>query len=210
MNVVPNRLLDEFVEGCRQVAAYGLVQCSSGNLSWRIGADHMLIKSSRSWLGEMTRDAIAVCRISDGKPLTDIKPSVEIGFHAGILRRRREMNVVLHFQSPFATVIACSRRKAINYNVIPEIAYYLGPVAAVPYLPPGSRSLAEAVISAMQTHDIIQLRNHGQVTVGKDLRLAIQNAVYFELACEILCQAGKEARAMPTKAAQCLRAAHIV
>ncbi len=170
----------------------------------------MLIKSSRAWLSEMTRDATAVCRISDGKPLTDITPSIEIGFHAGILRRRREMNVVLHFQAPYATTLACSRRKAINYNIIPEAPYYLGPIAEVPYLPPGSKALAEAVTYAMQTHNIVQLRNHGQVTVGKDFRQVIQNAAFFEMACEILCHAGKEARAMSAKAAQSLRTAHTV
>ena len=210
MKAISNRLLDEFAKGCRQVAAHGLVRCSSGNLSWRIGADRMLIKSSRAWLGEMTRDAIAVCRISDGKPQTDIAPSVEIGFHAGILRRRREMNVVLHFQTPYATALACSRQKSINYDVIPEIPFYLGPIAAVPYLPPGSKALSEAVALAMQTHDLVQLRNHGQVTVGRHFRQAIQNAVFFELACKILCHAGKEARAMSAKAAQNLRAAHTV
>lgn len=208
MNIVSNRLLDEFAEGCRQVAAHGLVRCSSGNLSWRIGTDCMLIKSSRSWIGEMTRDAIAVCRISDGKPLTAITPSVEIGFHAGILRRRREMNIVLHFQTPFATALACSRQKTINYNVIPEIPFYLGTIATIPYLPPGSQALAKAVALAMRTHDLVQLRNHGQVTVGKNFRQVIQNAVFFEMACEILCHAGKEARAMPNKAARTLHDAH--
>jgi len=202
--------LDEFTEGCRKVAAHGLVRCGSGNLSWRLGADRMLIKSSRAWLGEMTRDAIAVCRISDGKPLTDITPSVEIGFHAGILRRRREMNVVLHFQTPYATALGCMRQKAIKYFIIPEAPYYLGPIAKVPYLPPGSKALSEAVTAAMQTHDIVQLCNHGQVTVGKDFRQVIQNAIYFELACEIMCHAGKNARGMSSKAAQSLRAAHKV
>ena len=208
MKAISKQVLDKFTEGCRQVAAHGLVRCGSGNLSWRIGADRMLIKSSRAWLSEMTRDAIAVCRISDEKPLTDIIPSIEIGFHAGILHRRREMNVVLHFQTPYATAIGCMRLKTIQYFVIPEAPYYLGPIAKVPYLPPGSKALAKAVTSAMQTHDIVQLRNHGQVTAGKDFRQVIQNAVYFEMACEILCHAGKEARAMSAQAAQILRAAH--
>ena len=208
MNSVSNRLLDEFAAGCHQVAAHRLVRCSSGNMSWRIGADRMLIKSSRSWLGEMTRDTIAVCRISDGKPLTAITPSVEIGFHAGILRRRHEVNVVLHFQTPYATALACSRCKAINYDVIPEIPFYLGPIAEIPYLPPGSQALAKAVTKAMQTHDLVQLRNHGQVTVGRHFRQAIQNAAFFELACEILCHAGKEGHAMSAKAAKNLCAAH--
>jgi len=203
-------LLDEFARMCRQVAAHGLVRCSSGNLSWRIGANRMLIKSSRSWLGEITRDGIALCRISDGKPLTDITPSVEIGLHGAILRRRCEMNVVLHFQTPCATALACSRRKAINYDVIPEIPYYLGPIAAVPYLPPGSQALAQAVALATQGHDLVQLRNHGQVTVGKNFRQVIQNAAFFEMACEIICHAGKDGRAMSAKATQELRSAHTV
>ncbi|MBU4212433.1 MAG: class II aldolase/adducin family protein, partial [Verrucomicrobia bacterium] len=75
---------------------------------------------------------------------------------------------------------------------------------------PGSKALAEAVALVMQTHDLVQLRNHGQVTVGKDFRQVIQNAAYFEMACEILGHAGKGARAMSAKAAQSLRAAHTV
>ncbi|MFH1477263.1 MAG: class II aldolase/adducin family protein [Verrucomicrobiota bacterium] len=210
MKTISKQLLNEFAAGCRQVAAHGLVQCGSGNLSWRLDANRMLIKSSRAWLSEVTRDTIAVCRISDGKPLTDITPSIEIGFHAGILRRRQAMNVVLHFQTPYATAIGCMRLKTIPYFVIPEAPYYLGPIAHVPYLPPGSKALANTVTSAMQTHDIVQLRNHGQVTVGRDFRQVIQNAVYFEMACKILCHAGKEGRAMSAKAARILRAAHKV
>jgi len=62
----------------------------------------------------------------------------------------------------------------------------------------------------MQTHNLVQLRNHGQVTVGRHLRQAIQNAAFFEMACEIICHAGKEGRAMPARATQDLRAAHAV
>jgi ribulose-5-phosphate 4-epimerase/fuculose-1-phosphate aldolase len=75
-------------------------------------------------------------------------------------------------------------------------------------LPPGSKALVKAVALVMQTHDLVQLRNHGQVTVGRHFRQAIQNAAFFEMACEILCHAGKESRAMSAKAAQSLHAAH--
>ena len=186
MNDAPARHIQEFVEGCRRIAAYGLVRCSSGNVSYRIDSGHMLIKVSRVWLAEMTGDDVAVCRVSDGKTLNGKTPSVEVGFHAGILRTRPDIGVVLHFQTPFATTLACTRHDKIDYSVIPEVPYYIGPVVEIPYMSPGSSDLATSVSAAMQKHDLIQLRNHGQVTVGRDFKHVIQNAVFFELACEII------------------------
>ena len=65
-------------------------------------------------------------------------------------------------------------------------------VAIVPYIAPGSSELAQVVTSAMRDHDLVILRNHGQVTIGKDFREALQRAAFFELACKILVQAGEQ------------------
>ena len=70
------------------------------------------------------------------------KPSVEIRFHAGILRTRPDVNVVMHFQTPFAATVACRRRRMPNFFVIPEIPYYIGDIVAVPYHAPGTQDLA--------------------------------------------------------------------
>jgi len=129
---------------------------------------------------------IAVCRIKDEVTLNKYKPSKEIGFHAGILRERTDVNVVLHFQSPWATVVACHQPQIKDFYVIPEIPYYIGPVSVVPFLIPGSNQLARAVTSALKKHEMTILRNHGQVVVGLDLDQAIAKAVYFELACRIV------------------------
>ncbi len=69
-----------------------------------------------------------------------------------------------------------------------EINFHAG--IHVPYLPPGSRELAGAVADAMKTHNLVMLQNHGQVVVAMDYAHAIQNAVFFELACEIILRAG--------------------
>ena len=71
-----------------------------------------------------------------------------------------------------------------------EIPFYIGPVARVPYLLPGSRDLAEAVTAAMRDHDMVVMGNHGQVTVARDLEHVIQNAEFFELACGIIVRGG--------------------
>jgi len=202
---VSEKHLEEFVTTCHRVASYGLVRSSSGNLSWRVNEEYMLITATKSWMGELTRDQIAICRISDGAVLNEKKPSAENGFHFGILRERSDVNVVLHFQSPYATAVACSGKDYNNFSVIPEIPYYLGHVAVIPYLNPGSNELAREVISAMKEHDLVILKNHGQVTVGRNFDEVIQKATFFELACEVILQAGDQVQFLSQDAIDYLR-----
>ena len=189
--------IEAFAAACQRAATMRLVRCSSGNLSQRLDESRMLIKASRGWMGDLDADQVAVCRIADGVSLNGRKPSVEIGFHAGILRARPEVNVVLHCQTPFATTLACCARAGTSFAVIPEIPYYIGEIGEVPFLLPGSRALAEAVVAVMQDHDLALLRNHGQVTVGPDFERTFQNAVFFEVACEIIVRAGARVQPIP-------------
>ena len=197
MTIVDN-YAEEFMAAAHQVAQYGLVLCGSGNLSWRIDHKHMLISASQSWMAEMSDDQIALCTIKDGTSLNGKKPSIEINFHCGILRERPDVNVVLHFQSPHATTLACSEEK--NFYIIPEIPYYIGQVGMVPYMNPGSQELAQSVISVMRDHDLALMRNHGQVTVGKNFRETLQRALFFELACGILLRAGDHVQTLSQEA----------
>jgi len=192
MTDFPENTVREFIQASHEIAARRLVRCSSGNLSMRLDSNRMLVTASRSWMGNLSADDVCVCRISDGTPLDDKRPSVEIGFHAGILSRRPDVNVVLHFQTPCATALASRDTGDIDYFVIPEVPFYIGPVARVPYEPPGSEDLAAAVTEAMLTHDMVTLANHGQVVAADSLAHAIQNASFFELACEIIVHGGDE------------------
>jgi ribulose-5-phosphate 4-epimerase/fuculose-1-phosphate aldolase len=190
-------LVGRFVAACRDAARRGLMQCSSGNMSWRIGEDRMLITATRSWLSRLSPEHVTLCRIRDARALDGKTPTIEAAFHAGILRARPDMNVVMHFQTPCATALACRDPDTVNYNVLPEVPVYMGPVAHVPYLPPGSPELAEAVIDAMRTHDLAQLANHGQVTAARDFDGAVQVAAFFELACSIVLHGGPGTVALP-------------
>jgi ribulose-5-phosphate 4-epimerase/fuculose-1-phosphate aldolase len=205
MAKIPDSTFEQFIAGCREAAARGLIRASSGNASRRYDEERMLITASGSRLGEMTLEQVAVCRMADGVALNKQKPSVEAGFHAGILRARHNAGVVLHFQSPFATAIACRKGDPPDFNVIPEAPYHVGPVAVVPYLAPGSAALAEAVTAAAQGHDMIVLSNHGAVAVGASFSEAIQRAEFFELACEILVRLGDAAVAIPPEGVAQLR-----
>ncbi|MCF6155649.1 MAG: class II aldolase/adducin family protein [Candidatus Brocadia sp.] len=205
MRHISEKYLKEFVAACHRVASHGLARCSSGNLSWRVNEEYMLITATCSWMAEMSREQIAICRISDGTVLNEKRPSAENDFHFGIFRERSDVNVVLHFQSPFATAVACNSRNPENFFVIPEIPYYIGSIAVVPYLNPGSNDLAKEVISAAKGHDLVILKNHGQVTVGRSFDDAIQKASFFELACEIILYAGNQIQFLSPDAIAYLR-----
>lgn len=202
MKMITEKQFAQFVDACHRAANdYALMQCSSGNMSWRVDKERMLVSATRTWLADIRADQVAVVRISDGTVLNEVKPSVEAGFHAGVLRKRTDMNVVLHFQTPFATALACRDDLAkINFFVTPEIPYYIVEIAILPYVEPGSVPLAKAVIAAMGSHDMAVLRNHGMVTVGTTFDDAIQKAVFFEMACEIIVRSGEKVRPLSVKA----------
>ena len=200
MKGVSEKCLGEFIAGAHRVAEKGLVVCGSGNLSWRLNDGLMLVTARNSWMDNLDTDDVALCRIKDAALVEGPEPSKEIGFHAGILQQRAEVEVVLHFQSPCATTLACRQPAIEDFAVIPEIPHYIGAVAEVAFLAPGSRELADAVVAAMLTHELVMLRNHGQVVVGASFELALAKAMYFELACKVILGAGEQVGFMPEEA----------
>lgn len=206
MTRIPNEVLDRFVEACHDADRRSLLRCSCGNLSQRFDRERMLITATGTWMGKLTREHVVVCRIDDGTVLRGTKPSSEVGFHTGILKARPDVNVVLHFQTPYATALACRAPEEVNYAVIPEIPFYVGPVARVPYHLPGSPELASAVTEAMRAHDMVLMANHGQVTVARDLDQAIQNAEFFELACQVVVINGPALTPLSPEAIEQIRA----
>ena len=197
---ISDESVNTFVRACREAAQRGLMRCSSGNLSWRVDAERMLVTATRSWAGRLTADDVVLMRIADGTVLEGRDPTIEVAFHAGILRARPDIDVVMHFQTTYATMLACQDAERINYFVIPEIPVYIGSIGHVPFRTPGSSELAEAVIDAMREHDLAIMANHGQVTVARDLDSAIQNAEFFELACQIIVQSGNDVRPLAPEA----------
>ena len=188
-----------FIAACHEAAARGLVRCSSGNMSWRVNGKYMLATTTQSWMDRLAPTDVAVCAIENGKTLNGKKPTAEIVFHASILKTRPDISVVLHFQSSFATALACRRKRVKNFFVIPEIPFYIGPVAYLPCLTPGTKELAVRVTKSMQKHDMVMMGNHGQVTGARDFDHAIQNAEFFELACEIITRNGGNPKLMAKK-----------
>ncbi len=181
-----SKQIDTFIRQAHRVGAAGLTVCSSGNLSWRLPDGEVLISGTGSWLPELTADRVAVVSLADGRVLNGVRPSMESTFHLSVMRQRPEVGVVLHFQSPYATAIACRKNRPDNFNFTAEMALHVGEeIPMVPYFRPGSPELAEHVIKAMATHNSVMLLKHGQVVCGADFDQAFERAMFLEMGCRI-------------------------
>lgn len=188
--MITDKDIELFLQQAHRVGDAGLTICSSGNISWRI-EEEALISGTGSWVPSLPKEKVAICRIATGESLNGVKPSMESGFHLGILRERPDVNVVLHFQSPYATAVACMAKLPENLNVTAEIPCHVGSdIPVVPYFRPGSVELAEHVKDALKDHNSCLLRKHGQVVCGKDFDEAFERAMFFEMACRIIILTG--------------------
>ncbi|MBN1411300.1 MAG: class II aldolase/adducin family protein [Spirochaetales bacterium] len=173
----------------KKVKQAGLVHGSSGNLSIRLGDDKFAISGTGAALDELDDKSVSICSLSGEQAAKGAVPSMEAGMHRALYRSRPEMSAILHFQSLYATIIACSERpESVNLNVIPEVPVHLGKILLVPYYPPGSRELAQAAasVAASDTSSVLlMLKQHGQIALGTNLKEVICAAEVCEFACQL-------------------------
>lgn len=188
MTQIPDEFYEQFLFTAHEIGRTNLTLCSSGNLSMRYNQDIALVSGTGSWLPRLKKEQIAVADIKTGQPVNSIRPSMESGFHLGVMREYPDVNVVIHLSPLYATTIACQTVRPKNYNVIAEVPAYCEGVAEIEYTRPGSPELAAKVVKALKNNDIALLLNHGIVVKGKSLDDAYQKATYFEMACQIILQ----------------------
>lgn len=178
---------ESLVSAARAADAARLVRASSGNVSGRLDADRFFVSASGCWLGELTVDDFATVSVSDPGYAEGRPPSLETPFHRAIYRAREDVGAIVHFQSEAATAIACSETPDFSLDFVIEVPAYRLEPGVVPYLPPGSEALAEAVgdVARYPERAIIVLLNHGQIALGRDARTALRNAMTFEFACAV-------------------------
>lgn len=190
--MITDEHIEQFIAQAHRVGDAGLTLCSSGNLSWRIG-ENALVSGTGSWVPTLAKEKVAVCKIETGEVLNGVRPSMESGFHLGIFRERPDVNVVLHFQSCYATAVACMKQVPADFNVTAEIPCHVGSeIPVIPYFRPGSPELASHVIQALKNHNSALLQKHGQVVCGKNFDEVFERATFFEMACRIIVLSGGE------------------
>lgn len=166
------------------LAERGLAWGTSGNISLRVDEERFLISASGAWLGKLTPEQAALCSLNREDHL-GAKPSIETPMHRAIYRNRPDAHVVVHVSPLYTTLIACSDVEVpTDLNI--ENIFYLGRIARVRFIHPGTQQLADAVGEAVREHETVILSNHGVITFHESVPDVLMRVESFEMTCRLL------------------------
>ncbi len=136
-----------------------------------------------------------------GRIVEGPRPTKDLDMHLKVLNARPDINVVCHTHG--TDTVAASTMLKPGPNTLPPLTpgfvYYAHPLPMLPFLVPGSEPLAEAVVKGICKGKgrALLLQNHGLVTLGRDLRQAVNIAEEIEEAARIFVITGGKAAAIP-------------
>jgi L-fuculose-phosphate aldolase len=117
-----------------------------------------------------------------------LKPSTETPMHFEVYKQRPDVHAVIHAHPVFATSLSVAGLEFPN-DILPEVILTLGGVPTTNYATPSSEQDARAVRDLIRNHDAILLRQHGSLTVGKNLEEALNHLERIEHVAEVFWRA---------------------
>lgn len=174
----------QIVQIVNELYAQGLLTATGGNVSALAEEPGTIwITPTRLFKGGLAeRDLVridAAGTVVEGARV----PSIEWRMHFASYAAREGSRGAIHTHAPIATAFG------ITNQVFPPInsdAVILRDTAVVPWIMPGTKELADAVGVALARSPGCFLRNHGLMTVGRDLRRAATVAAMLEETAKIL------------------------
>ena len=160
-------LKESIAEHMKRLWDRGLTTALGGNISCRMD-DGMLITPSGVAKYLLTVEDIIEMDM-DGKILRgNHKPSIEHRMHSNIYKSCMEVNAIVHAHSFYTTLFSIID-KEINVNLTAEGAKSIGVIGIAPYATEGTKELADEVAVKAKSHNVVLLKNHGAIALGKDL-----------------------------------------
>lgn len=173
------------VRVCQRLYQAGLIAGQDGNVSVRLDAKRILVTPAGMSKVDVKATDLVLLSL-DGRTATGRhRPSSEVAVHLEIYRGRKDVSAVVHAHPPTATGFAVAGQ-TLPSGVLPELDLGVGPVALVPYAPPGTQALARQFRPYLVGHEAWLMANHGVVTAGPTLLLAHQRMESVEQAARIL------------------------
>ena len=176
-------LRDAIVETGRIAYQSGLMVSNDGNISVLMADGNVLITPSGVCKGRIKAEDLLVIDV-DGKlvkPASDpsLKPTSEQPMHLEVYRQRKDVRAVIHTHLIYANALAITIGK-VRMDVIPEAAIAFGEIPITDFAMPSTSQNADAIRNLIVNHDVLLIRNHGSLTVGKHLDEALNKLERLE------------------------------
>jgi L-fuculose-phosphate aldolase len=172
----------EVVAAGAHLASAGLILPGEGNLSMRTGSAGCLITPTGVDKGRVSAVDLVELPLDGGE--VPSQASCEFRLHTSLYQRFPEVGAVVHGHPPAVQALTARRRQP-DLGVLVEGVEFLGFVAWVGRLPPGSLDLAEAVTGGMAQGPACLLEGHGAVTVGSTMAEALRRMLLLERVAQL-------------------------
>lgn len=173
------------IDACLRMVNSGLTVETWGNISVRDPeTGYVYLTPSGMPYDTLVDDDIVVMDVDGNRIEGDRKPTIEYAMHLGIMKRRPDVNAVVHTHPVYSQVFALLHENIPP--VIDEAAQILGgEVKVTEYALPGSPEMAANAIEAIGDEASCLLANHGAVAVGKDMDAAFRVCTVLEMTSQI-------------------------
>jgi len=162
-----NILKHSLTEYMKRLWECGLTTVLGGNISCRVDGGMLITPSSINKNELKDSDIIEMdfdSNIIDGLH----EPSMEHRIHSSIYKSRLDIGAIIHSHSFYSTLFSIID-KEINVIITAESAKNIGVVGVVDYATMGTQRLSDSISQKINNHNVILMKNHGVVTVGKNL-----------------------------------------
>ncbi len=160
-------LRDAICEVGRRLWTSGQVAANDGNISARMDDGNIICTPTMVSKGFMQPDDLVVL-IPDGTLLGPGQPSSEALLHLVCYAARSDVQGIVHAHPPYGTAFAAMGR-AVPTHYLTEIAVALWSVPCAEYGTPGTMEVPASALPMVAEADAFLLRNHGVVTLGRDV-----------------------------------------
>lgn len=185
------RLREQICHIGRLMHQFQYIDGTSGNISARLDAEHVLTTPSGLAKGFMEPDQLIVVDMA-GKKVgaataanRDLRPTSEVLMHLEAYKQRPDVMGVVHAHPPCAVALTIAGI-SLQRCTIPEAIVILGMIPTTPYATPSSAENRDAISQLILHHDAIMLAYHGSLTVGPDVWTAYLRLESLEHSAKIL------------------------
>jgi L-fuculose-phosphate aldolase len=146
----------------------GLISSLSGNISCRINEKKIAISGSQTDKARISKEEIGEVDMEGNVLSFGITVSMETKMHLTIYSKRKDVSAIIHAHPPFSTFFAVTDHK-LNNRLSGESRMLIGEPSYAPYALMGTKELSDVVAQCTINSNVIFLKNHGLITLGRNL-----------------------------------------
>jgi L-fuculose-phosphate aldolase len=167
----------------------GYVAANDGNISMKVGENHLLVTPSGVSKGRMQPEMLLVTDLEGHVLEGDRHPSSETKMHLAVYRNRPDVKAVVHAHPAVSTAFAVCRQ-GLEEPYLAELIVGLGKVPCTQeFAMLSTDEVPESVIPYLEEHNALLLANHGVLSWGEDLWQAFDRMETVEHTAKILLHA---------------------